>query len=91
MLYLGLFGLIGLTNTAGWVYAALLTEIVRPGMGRGSRIMVAAMNGRVARFDDEPGGAFDAPWAGVAAALHPADLRGLDVGAAVGSSARSGF
>jgi uncharacterized membrane protein len=44
ILYLGLFGLIGLTNTAGWVYAAFLTNIVKPGMGRPSRIVIAAMN-----------------------------------------------
>jgi uncharacterized membrane protein len=29
-LYLGLFGLIGATNAASWIYAALLTDIVRP-------------------------------------------------------------
>ncbi len=43
-LYLALFALIGLTNTAGWVYAAFLSDIVKPGMGRASRITVALIN-----------------------------------------------
>jgi len=43
-LYLGLFGLIGLTNTAGWVYAAFISDILKPGMGRASRVMVALIN-----------------------------------------------
>ena len=43
-LYLALFALIGLTNTAGWVYAAFVADIVRPGMGRASRVMIALIN-----------------------------------------------
>ena len=43
-LYLGLFALIGLTNTAGWVYAAFFTSIVKVPMGLGSRIMIAVLN-----------------------------------------------
>ena len=43
-LYLGLFGLIGLTNTASWVYAAFVAHIVAPGMGRPSRAIVAVMS-----------------------------------------------
>ena len=43
-LYIGLFAVIGLTNTASWIYAAFLSTIADAAAGLASKIVIAVMN-----------------------------------------------